>query len=146
MTTLRKNLIIVLAVLGMGSTTLTLHAEEAGRGAEHAKWGERAAMHQKQLHDLLKLTPSQETAWGVYMQAVKPMHDGDRMQHEKMSAVPAPARMEQHIAMAKQHIGMMESHLAALNTFYSVLTPEQKKIFDEHSMHQGGHHMGHHKS
>ena len=53
--------------------------------------------------------------------------------------MPAPARMEQHIAMAKQRVAAMETRLAALKAFYAVLTPEQKKTFDASSMHQRGH-------
>jgi Spy/CpxP family protein refolding chaperone len=53
--------------------------------------------------------------------------------------------MEKRIAMQKQRIGAMESRLAALNTFYAQLTPEQKKLFDEHAQRRGGHrgHRGH---
>ena len=57
------------------------------------------------------------------------MH-GDRAAWAGLSA---PARMEKMIAMAKQHTAAMESHLAALNTFYAVLTPAQKKVFDENT-------------
>jgi Spy/CpxP family protein refolding chaperone len=38
----------------------------------------------------------------------------------------------------------MEQHLQALNTFYATLTPEQKKVFDQHAMQaMGGKHGGH---
>jgi Spy/CpxP family protein refolding chaperone len=47
--------------------------------------------------------------------------------------------MEKMIAMQKQRTAEMEARLPALNTFYAVLTPEQKKTFD----HQGMHHHGH---
>lgn len=150
MNTIRKSIIIGLAALSLGATSFA--AETTGAKPErqqmHAKWGERAAAHQKQLHDLLKLTPSQESAWGTFVAATKPaMHErGERGEHGDWKAMPAPERMQKRIDMAKQHVAMMETHLAALNTFYAVLTPEQKKVFDANSMHggHGDHGMKHH--
>jgi protein CpxP len=149
MNTIRKSIIIGLAALSLGATSFA--AETTGAKPErqqmHAKWGERAAAHQKQLHDLLKLTPSQESAWGTFVAATKPaMHGerGERGERADWKAMPAPERMQKRIDMAKQHVAMMETHLAALNTFYAVLTPEQKKVFDANSMHGGrGGHRGH---
>lgn len=135
MNTLRKSIIIGLAALSLGATSFA--AETTGAKPErqqmHAKWGERAAAHQKQMHDLLKLTPSQESAWTTFVAATKPAmpEPGARADWK---AMPAPERMQKHIDMAKQHIAMMETHLAALKTFYAVLTPEQKKVFDANSM------------
>ena len=151
MNTIRKSIIIGLAALSLGATSFA--AETTGAKPErqqmHAKWGERAAAHQKQLHDLLKLTPSQESAWGTFVAATKPAMRGERGERGERAdwkAMPAPERMQKRIDMAKQHVAMMETHLAALNTFYAVLTPEQKKVFDANSMHggRGGHGMKHH--
>jgi protein CpxP len=150
MNTIRKSIIIGLTVLGLGAGSFAAQAGEAGPAREgmHAKWGERAAMHQKKLHDLLTLTPSQEAAWATYSAATR--HEGrgqrgERGERGAWKALPAPARMEKRIDMAKQHIAKMESHLAALNTFYAVLTPAQKKVFDDNSMGHGGRGMRHHR-
>ncbi len=148
MNTIRKSIIIGLTVISMGATTLAAQAQEARPTQEqmHAKWGERAAQHQKKLHDMLKLTPSQESAWASFTAATRPAMREAHGQRGDWKTMPAPERMEKRIDMAKQHITMMETHLAALNSFYAVLTPEQKKVFDAHSMgeHRMGHHMGHH--
>jgi Spy/CpxP family protein refolding chaperone len=116
----------------------------AGHEQRHKKMAERFAKRQASLHDALKLTPSQETAWAAYQQATKPAAKGQHGERAAWKALSAPARMEKMIAMSKQHTSMMESRLAALNTFYAVLTPEQKKVFDEQS--QGRKHGGHHKN
>ena len=140
MTTLRKNIIIGLTVLGLGAASFTVQAQEAQPGM-HAKWAERAAQHQRKLHDLLKLTPSQDSAWASYTASARSAHP--RAGHGERGAwktMTAPQRMEKHIEMAKQHIATMETRLAALNSFYAVLTPEQKKLFDAHSMGHGGEH------
>ena len=147
MNTLHKSIIIGLTVLGMGATTISAQAEEAPAGQHHAKWSERAAEHQQKLREQLKLTPSQDAAWATYTAAAKPEPRGERGEHGKRGdwkALPAPERMEKRIDMAKRHVAMMETRLSALKTFYAVLTPEQKKVFDANSMGHGGHRMGHH--
>lgn len=157
MNTLRKQVLIALTVLGMGGAAFAVQAQTAAPEGRHAsaasqeqrmaKWSEHFAKRQAKLHDALQLSGGQESAWAAYQAAIKPsgamaMH-GDRAAWATMSA---PARMEKMIAMAKQHTAAMESHLAALNTFYSVLTPAQKKAFDGATMQgergdHGGEHM-----
>ena len=148
MTTLRKSFIIGLAVLGMGGTTLAVQAQSGaapaarpGANMSHAQmqatWSERRAERQQQLHDALKLTSAQDAAWITWIGSARRTEHGERMGRGSMASMPAPQRMEQHIAMAKQRLAHMETALAALNTFYAVLTPEQKKVFDERAMHEG---------
>jgi protein CpxP len=153
MNTLRKSLLIGLTVLGMGTATLAARAEDGRHGhaatheMNHAKFAERMAKHQAQLHDKLKLTAAQEPAWSAFTAAATPKTPLARPDRAEMQKLPAPQRLEKHIAMQKEHLAMQESRLAALRTFYAVLTPEQQKIVDE-SMprgrhgHRGGH--GHH--
>ncbi len=142
MTSIRKSILIGLTVLGLGASSFTVQAHEADKQSRqqmHAKWGERVAMHQKKLHDALMLTPSQEAAWATYTSAAKPAPRAERGQRGDWKTMSTPQRMEQRIAMAKQRVGMMENRLAALNTFYAVLTPEQKLAFDANSKGQRGH-------
>lgn len=146
MNTLRKSIIIGLAVLGLGGTTLAAHAHE-GHGAKHeqmkAAWGERAAKRTLKLQESLKLTPAQQSAWTAYSSAIKPAAKGERGERGAWKTMAAPERMAKRIDMAKQRVTMMEARLEATKAFYAVLTPEQKKLFDENSMQRGGHRMGH---
>ena len=115
---------------------------------KHAKWSERRAQREKKLHDMLKLTSSQNAAWSTWLAEATPMKPaGERMQRGERRRMAAPERMAQRIEMGQQRLVRMETQLAALNTFYAVLTPEQKKVFDEQSMRhgKGGHHMGGHR-
>ncbi len=142
MNTLRKSIIIGMAVLGLGGTTLAVHAHEGqAHGAKHeqmqAKWGERSAARAQKLHDALKLTPAQESAWTAYTAAIKPAARPERGARGAWKSLPAPERLAKRLDMAKQHVAMMEARLGATTTFYAVLTPEQKKLFDEHSMQRG---------
>jgi Spy/CpxP family protein refolding chaperone len=154
MNTLRKNVLIALTVLGMGGAAVAVQAQTAGTPGRHAgaatqqeqmaKWGEHFAKRQAKLHDALQLTGAQQPAWAAYQAAIKPK-PGMGMHGERAAwaAMAAPARMEKMIAMSKQRTATMESHLGALNTFYSVLTPAQKKVFDEQTL--GGGHGRHHR-
>jgi protein CpxP len=153
MNTLRKQVLIALTVLGMGGAAFAVQAQTAPAEGRHghaasqeqrmAQWGEHFAKRQAKLHDALKLSAAQEPAWAAYQAAIKPAAMGMDRDRAAWASMPAPARMEKMIAMAKQHTAAMESHLAALNTFYAVLTPAQKKVFDENTR-GGGHHRGGH--
>jgi Spy/CpxP family protein refolding chaperone len=48
-----------------------------------------------------------------------------------MAGLSAPQRAEKMIERQKARTAAMEQRLAALNTFYSVLSPDQKKVFDD---------------
>lgn len=139
----RKSIVIGLAVLGMGSTALAAEAHDGRHGhaasqeQRHAKWTEHAAKRQAKLHEALKLSAAQEPAWGAFVAAAQPKARAERGDREAWAAMSAPQRAEQRLARAKRHIAAMETRLTALNTFYAVLTPEQKKVFDENSMHGG---------
>jgi Spy/CpxP family protein refolding chaperone len=148
MNTLRKSIIIGMAVLGLGGSALAVQAQEVqGHAAKHAqmhaKWGERAAKREQKLHDTLKLTPAQEASWSTYRAAIKPAARAERGARADWKALPAPERMAKRIDMAKEHLAVMESQLGATTTFYGTLTPEQKKLFDANSMQRGGRHMKH---
>jgi len=146
MTTIRKQLLIGFAVLGLAGTTYAAAPADPAAPA-HGQWAERAAAHHKQLHDALRLTPAQETAWNNY-QAAMPKHEAGR--HPDRAAwktMSAPQRLEQQIAMSRQHTEQMEARLAALQPLYASLTPEQKKVFDAqsggHGRHRGMRHGAH---
>jgi Spy/CpxP family protein refolding chaperone len=153
MNTLRKHVLIALTVLGMGSAAFAAQAQTAAPEGRHAnavtqeqrmaKWSEHFAKRQAKLHDALQLTGGQESAWAAYQAAIKPAAMAGHGDRAAWAGLSAPARMEKMIAMSRQRTAAMESHLSALTTFYSVLTPAQKKVFDENT--RGGHRGGHMK-
>jgi len=148
MKTLHKAFVIGAAVIGFGASALPAMAEEspqhqyAATKFDPVKMQERMDQHAKRMHDALKITPAQEVAWQAYLSALKSnMPQRGQFDRAAFKDMPAPQRMEKHIEMAKAHIARMESNLAATKTFYSVLTPEQQKVFDEKASHFG--HRGH---
>lgn len=153
MNALRKNILIGLTVLGMGSAVLPLHAAQEGRQGHamtqeqraefRAKRAEHFAKRQAKVHDALKLTKAQEPAWAAYQAAIKPQpRNAERGERGDWKAMPAPQRIEKQIEMSKQRIAHMEARLAATKTLYAALSPEQQKLFDQNS-HRGGHRMKH---
>jgi len=155
---LRTTLLTGLAVLSLGTAVGGAYAQTQAPSngterAHHQQWtpeqraqfaAKRAEMRARrtaQLHDALKITPAQESAWNAFVASMQPpaRHQaGDRAAWAQLSA---PERMAKRIELQKQRTARMESRQAALNTFYSVLTPDQKQVFDQQAarMHGRGH-------
>lgn len=163
MTTIRKHLVTAFAALSMGALSMGAHAQATGQAqapegryshAEHqqkraefaAKRAEFAARRAAKLHDELKITPAQEAAWNAFVASMKPaarhadgQRPGPHFDRSAWAKLSAPQRMEKHIEMQKRRTAAMEQRLGALNSFYAVLTPEQKKTFDEKAARLQGH-------
>jgi Spy/CpxP family protein refolding chaperone len=123
MKTLGKMLLVagLLTTAGYGMNAM---AEEGcggpmmmGGKMSHEGMDKMREQHQAKVHDALKLTPAQEPAWQKLVASHKDHPQG-------LEKLPAPERLEKMIAL-------MQNHLAALKEFYTVLTPEQRKTFDD---------------
>ena len=165
MNTIRKNVLIALAAIGFAGAAFAQtasvqstegrhgHAVSAeGRAAykaeRQAKMAERQAKRAAKLRAELKLTAQQEPAFAAFLAAGKPAQRplaGMGGERAKLAALPAPQRMQQRIERQKQRTARMEARLAALNSFYAVLTPEQKQVMDSKAMRFGGKHGGKHR-
>lgn len=93
--------------------------------------GARFEQRQKGLHDALKLTPEQEPAWQKFAASMRGPGKPDRVNRADWAQLTAPERAEKMLELTKQRQERMVEHVAALKGFYAVLTPEQKKVFDE---------------
>jgi periplasmic protein CpxP/Spy len=163
MNTVRKHVLVALAALSLGGAALAQQTEpqpaqdqrahptqeqrQAKMAEFRARHAQQMAQRQQELHDALKLSGAQEQAWSTFVASMKPAEPRQQHDHAAFATLPAPERMRKMIELSKQHTAQMESRLAALNTFYSTLSPEQKKVFDEQTRHfmggHGGHHGGH---
>jgi Spy/CpxP family protein refolding chaperone len=145
-----KMLMAGIAIAALSASVYARGGEDCGFGDHGAMTGKNAErmekMHEKHLatlHDKLKLTAQQETAWNKFA-ANKPMFDkANRPDPAEMQKLNAPQRMEKGVEHMKAMETKMTEHLAALKEFYAVLTPEQQKIFDEQTP-PFGEHKGHH--
>ena len=156
MKTFKKTILTGLAALSMGAAAIGAHAQTAAaqQRPDHphltheqrqAKMADFMARREARLHDDLHITAAQESAWSSFVASMKPAARGEHMDRAAWAGLPAPQRMQKMIELSKRRTAMMESRLAALDSFYSVLTPQQKKVFDEQTSHgMGGHGFGHH--
>lgn len=158
MNTLRKHLVIAFTAAGLFGAAVGAQAQTAAaptegrhahamtqeqRAAKKAEWQAKRAERQAKLRDALKLNAQQQPAWDAFVASMTPQKRGEgqragRPDRAAFANLSAPQRMERHIAMQKARTARMEARLAALNNFYSVLTPEQRKTFDEQSKHRRG--------
>lgn len=109
-----------------------------------AKMAEFAAKREAKLHADLGITSGQESAWQSFVAAIKPAaHDRQQFDRAAWTGLSAPQRMQKMIDLQKQRTARMEQQLSALNSFYSVLSPQQKQVFDTESAQLQRHHFGH---
>lgn len=169
MNILRKSILIGFTVLGMAAA----HAQETSpaqkpHGAHphptkeqvQAKMADMYAKRQARLHELLKLTTQQESAWASYQAAIKPAaFDGQRPERKPMNKLTAPERLNLALDMTKKREAYLETRVKAVSTFYAQLNPAQQTLFDEHGLrgergprghgkqhgHRGWGHGGHHE-
>lgn len=173
MNNLRKHLVIALTAAGLFGASIGAQAQSAaladGRpaltaeqrlakkaewqakaGERHAKMAQKRAEHQAKLQASLKLNAQQKPAWDAFVASQAPAKKGERAGRPNRAAwagLSAPQRMEKQIAMHKARTAHMESRLTALNSFYAVLTPEQRKTFDAQAkQRKGGRHHHQHRA
>jgi len=89
------------------------------------------AKHMSILHDALKLSANQESAWTVFSNKMKPVGI-DQVAHQDWHNMSTPDRFDHMLEMMKAHEKTMAEHAATVRTFYDTLSADQKKIFDEH--------------
>ena len=92
---------------------------------------ERMAQQHQKLHDALKLTPDQDSAWKKFMDSEHPMAKPEPGKPEDWAKLTTPERADKMMERMREHQSRMFEHLVALKDFYAVLTPEQKKTFDD---------------
>jgi protein CpxP len=152
MTSFRKHLLIGIAALGLGAGSFAAYADmpdgthmgkPEGMARDHGKMGpamrERMEKRMTELHDKLKLNASQESAWKTYTAKMKPAErppQGDRAEWDKLTT---PQRMDKMLERMKESEQRMAERAAATKDFYALLTPEQKKTFDDAFRHGPGH-------
>lgn len=142
MNILRKSMLIGFTVLGMAAAqaqeTQPAHQPHGARPSKEqmqAKMADMYAKRQARLHDLLKLTAQQESAWATYQAAIKPAAlDGNRPEHKPFNKLTAPERLNLALEMTRKREAFLETRVKAVSAFYSQLNPAQQTLFDEHGL------------
>ena len=154
MKTFRTTLLTGLAALSLGAAAIGAQAQTQApqQNARHphltpeqrqAKMAQYMAQRAAKLHADLGITSAQESAWSAFVASMKPAMGSQHLERSAFAGMSAPQRMQKMIDLQKQRTSMMEQRLAALNTFYSVLSPQQKQIFDTESAQMHEHRFGH---
>jgi periplasmic protein CpxP/Spy len=135
-----QSLVIAGLMVSAGGLALAQADGMMGHGGSgHGDPAKMAQMHAKHLSELkaqLKITAPQEAAWTTYTESMKPPAEmmGKRPDHTEMDKLSAPERIDKMRALHKDRMAAMEATMdkqgEATKTFYAVLTPEQKKVFD----------------
>ncbi|HEY4541372.1 MAG TPA: Spy/CpxP family protein refolding chaperone [Noviherbaspirillum sp.] len=148
--TIRKKLLISAAALSLGLGAFGVHASpDMQRGQQrHEQMQKHMEKRIDDLHAKLKLNAEQEKAWNAYVSAMKPGQGANqhRPSREEIANLSAPQRMEKMHERMKQREQAMGHRVAATHDFYAVLTPGQRKVFDDnfvmgharHGKHEGG--------
>ena len=87
----------------------------------------------KGLHDALRLTPQQESAWRAYQSAIAPdPQQQSRAQQAQMMmpTLPTPRRLALMKAQMQSDLVNFDRDAQAVTTFYGQLSPEQQHTFD----------------
>lgn len=134
------------------ATTQNSPEDQNGKRMSHEqkmeKMKQRMAARMAELHQKLQLTPGQEAAWSAYVERMQPGAHPARPSREEMANLTTPERMERRLAMMQEMQKQMAARVEATKEFYAILTPAQKKVFDEESARgwngHGRHHHGHH--
>ena len=104
-------------------------------GPRYEKRMERMEAHRAQrmqrLHDKLNLRADQEDDWKEFVESKPKAGPKRAFKRGEMANLSAPERMEKALERMKERQERMEDRLEDVKEFYSELTPEQKKIFDE---------------
>jgi protein CpxP len=88
---------------------------------------------EQRLHDLLQIKPDQETAFRTFVTA----QEQGRPQGGPPGAERKPLTTPERLDREAQRIAQLQQRLAAVKTFYAVLTPDQRKAFDQMPMMMG---------
>ena len=139
MNSFQKSVVIAVASLGMGSAALAASDSRPASTDGGSHWGafgshgaqsaERVAKRQAALHDKLSLSPTQEAAWKTFiekLQATAP----SRPEGASTVTMTAPERADRMTAFLQAAQQRAAARAQAVKEFYSVLSPEQQKIFD----------------
>ncbi len=111
-------------------------------GMKGEDMGARIEQHLDRFKTELKITPEQQASWRAFADSVnqqaQQMKTAMTTMHQKTD-VPAPERMNQRMQLMQQRLNGMQTVAQNFTQLYNGLTPEQKKIADQHAMQYGPH-------
>jgi Spy/CpxP family protein refolding chaperone len=107
-----------------------------------AQMQERMAKRQAEFKQKLQLSPGQEAAWNSYVAALQPSGSFKRQDRAEFARLTTPDRIDRMRALRADRNAAMDRRGDATKTFYAVLTPNQKTVFDDATARRGQHRHG----
>jgi len=89
------------------------------------------------LHQALKLSPAQESAWTAYTRAIAPSADVEsrhRATDNMLPSLTTPRRIALIAATMQADEADFRKQGVAVTSFYAQLTPSQQKTFDDQTL------------
>ena len=124
--------IYVLALLTTVSLQPLIAQAECGHGHwDQEKYSENFDKRMNALHDELALSESQQVAWQDFTVALTPTAHEAKHDRSEFSQLTTPERLDRMLNVMKLRQEKMASHIQSIESFYSTLTSEQQKIFDQ---------------
>ena len=94
----------------------------------------RNAQHLEALKAALKIMPEQDSNWTAFSSSMKPAGPRtDKRFLEDIDKLTTPERIDKMMAFKAQRDTELNKRAEATKTFYTVLSEDQKKIFDQHT-------------
>lgn len=128
-------LALPLAIAGASSAQGQFSGPPPGPPGPNGAPPSQPPMSQAQyMSQTLRLRPDQNGALQAFLAAVaapQGLQERMRAEDERMGALPTPQRLDMMLSRMDKSRGMMVARIAATKRFYSQLTPEQQRIFDQ---------------
>lgn len=144
----RKQMLMGFTAFSIATAGLTAYAmpDRTPTPEQQAKFAAKMTEHFTKLHDNLNISAAQESAWQTFIGKIKPVAPANRPPHmskEALAKLNAPELLDHRMERLKQAETRLSTYIAAVKELYTVLTPEQQKIFDQH-LHRMERHRFHH--
>jgi hypothetical protein len=124
-------------IFGLSFAALSLAAggalaQSSGRGKGRDR-GDRVDMLETSLHEFhedLKLAPTQEVAWGAYVDRLRALESDVARERRHSAQMGVLQRIDRTVDVARDRLTAVEDIAVAAKAFYARLTPEQQEIAD----------------
>jgi Spy/CpxP family protein refolding chaperone len=127
--------LLLASSLGFVAAPVVAKSDDCGPGHMTGEFMEHRAeymeKHHKELHAALKLTPDQEGAWTKLTGSEQSMAKTYPGNFEEWAKLTTPERADKMLESSRERLAQQTEHVAALKGLYAVLTPAQKKVFDD---------------
>ena len=130
MTPIKRLFIAIAATGALAAAAGAVQAQPQGPGGPGAEGGQQ----QPDLSAVLHLRPDQQAAYARYKANAQPSPDQinqRRAAAQGLASVPTPARLDRIAMLLRLQMDMFQRNADATRAFYSQLSPDQQRTFDQ---------------